>query len=78
MSSNIVHQYFKKDTAEGKILVKLNPIQLKGTELFIPITGPVESRDLTFDEHILEDLSADGFEETGPLEFSLYLTGLAR
>ncbi|MBS1542667.1 MAG: hypothetical protein JST14_03455 [Bacteroidetes bacterium] len=78
MSSNIVHQYFKKDTVEGKILVKLNPIQLKGTELFVPIEGPVEARDLTFDEHILEDLAADGFEETGPMEFGLYQTGLAR
>jgi hypothetical protein len=77
MSSNIVHQYFKKEIENAKIMVKVNPIQLKGTELTIAEDGTVEARDLEFDEDILEDLKVDGFEEASPLEFNLYQAGLA-
>ncbi len=77
MSSNIVHQYFKKEIEGSKIIVKVNPIQLKGTELTILSNGEVESRDLEFDEAILEDLTTDGFEQASPLEFNLYQAGLA-
>lgn len=77
MSSNIVHQYFKKEIEGSKIIVKVNPIQLKGTELTILSNGEVESRDLEFDEAILEDLATDGFEQASPLEFNLYQAGLA-
>ena len=77
MGSNIVHQYFKKEIEGVKIMVKVNPIQWKGTELTIAPGGKVESRDLEFDEAILEDLKEDGFEEASPLEFNLYHTGLA-
>ena len=76
MSSNIVHQYFKKDIEGSKIIVKINPIHLKGTELTILPDGKVESRDLEFDEAILDDLKEDGFEEASPLEFNLYQAGL--
>jgi hypothetical protein len=75
MSSNIVHQYFKKELEGTKIIVKVNPIQWKGTEL--TVTDTVESRDLEFDESIFEDLKADGFEEASALEFNLYQAGLA-
>lgn len=77
MSSNIVHQYFKKEIEGAKIIVKVNPIQLKGVELIITIDGKVESRDLEFDEGIFDDLKEDGFEGASPLEFNLYQTGLA-
>ena len=76
MSSNIVHQYFKKEFDGAKIMVKVNPIQLKGTELVITKDGKVESRDLEFDEDILSDLKEDGFEDASPLEFNLYQSGL--
>ncbi len=76
MSSNIVHQYFKKDIEGSKIIVKVNPIHLKGTELTIFPDGKVESRDLEFDEAILDDLKEDGFEDASPLEFNLYQVGL--
>ena len=76
MSSNIVHQYFKKEFDGAKIMVKVNPIQLKGTELVITKEGKVESRDLEFDEDILSDLKEDGFEDASPLEFNLYQSGL--
>ena len=77
MSSNIVHQYFKKEIEGVKILVKVNPIHWKGTEISIDEKGNAEARDLTFDEQILEDLKEDGFAEASPLEFNLYYSGLA-
>jgi hypothetical protein len=76
-SSNIVHQYFKKEFEEAKILVKLNPYQYTGTEITVLNSGEVEMRELEFDEEIYEDLKADGFEESSPLEFNLYFSGLA-
>jgi hypothetical protein len=77
LSSNIVHQYFKKEVEGAKIIVKVNPIQWKGTELIVDKDGTVQSRDLDFDEHIFDDLKADGFGNASPLEFSLYMSGLA-
>ncbi len=77
-SNNIVHQYFKKQLEGFKILVKVNPIQFKGTEIMVPETGEVELRDLEFDEAIFEDLEADGFSACTALEFNLYASGLAK
>ena len=76
MSSNIVHQYFKKEIEGAKIIVKVNPLQWKGTELTITSDGKVAQRDLEFDEDIFEDLSHDGFAEANALEFNLYQAGL--
>lgn len=76
-SSNIVHQYFKKELEGSKILVKVNPIHWKGTEITIDPDGAVAGRDLDFDEEILEDLKTDGFEPASALEFNLYYSGLA-
>ncbi|MDZ4714398.1 MAG: hypothetical protein SH819_02925 [Cytophagales bacterium] len=77
MTSNIVHQYFKKAHEELIILVQVNPIHLKGTELTVAPRGSVSRRELEFDAAIFEDLRMDGFTETSPLEFHLYLSGLA-
>jgi hypothetical protein len=77
MSSNIVHEYFKKETDGIKILVKLNPIHWKGTELTIESDGAIEIRELEFDEQIREDLKADKFEPSSAMEFNLYFSGLA-
>ncbi|MBX2963458.1 MAG: hypothetical protein KF687_13170 [Cyclobacteriaceae bacterium] len=75
---NIVHQYFKKQFADGlKVFVKVNPIQFSGTEITIEPTGARQLRELTFDESIFENLEHDGFEICNPLEFNLYLSGLA-
>jgi hypothetical protein len=76
MGSNIVHQYFKKELGNTKIIVKVNPIQLKGTEITIGPDGKAESRDLEFDEAIFDDLKEDGFETASALEFNLYAVGL--
>lgn len=75
--SNVVHQYFKRDFNGYKILVKLNPISFMGMEITRFADGRVEMRDLEFDKDIIEDLRTDGFEEANPLEFNLYLSGLA-
>ncbi|HEU5291378.1 MAG TPA: hypothetical protein VFU05_12090 [Cyclobacteriaceae bacterium] len=76
-SQNIVHQYFKKRLDDLQILVRVNPIQYKGTEITVPDQGEVSVRELEFDEGIFGDLEADGFEPCSPLEFNLYLSGLA-
>ena len=74
--SNIVHQYFRKAFEKETILVKVNPVHFSGTELTILHDGKVKMRELEFDEHINEDLSADGFEPASALEFNLYYSGL--
>ena len=74
--SNIVHQYFRKEFDGMIILVKVNPILWKGTELTLLSSGKVERRELDFGEDILEDLKVDGFEEASAMEFNLYLSGL--
>ena len=76
-SQNIVHQYFKKRLDDLQILVRINPIQFKGTEITVPDKGELSVRELEFDEEIFDDLKADGFEACSPLEFNLYLSGLA-
>ena len=58
-SSNIVHQYFKKEVEDAKIMVKVNPIYWKGTELTIFHDGTVEARDLDFDAEIFEREAAE-------------------
>lgn len=76
-SSNIVHQYFKKEFEEATILVKVNPILFTGVEITIPRTGEPEMRELEFDSEIFDDLAEDGFQAASPLEFNLYYSGLA-
>jgi hypothetical protein len=75
--SNIVHQYFKKEFKEFTVLVRVNPIQFKGTEITLHKNGKSDVRDLDFDPEIFEDLKADGFDASSPLEFNLYYNGLA-
>ncbi len=74
--SNIVHQYFKKESEGAQILVKVNPIEFKGTEISISKDGETEMRELEFDSEIFDDLKADGFEPSSALEFNLYFSGL--
>lgn len=76
-ASNIVHRYFKKKLPEQTILVKVNPIALRGTEITVFNDNTTTSRNLEFDEYIWDDLEHDGFEESSPLEFNLYDSGLA-
>ena len=74
--SNIVHQYFKREFEGFRVLVKVNPIQLNGSEITRYDDGRTEIRDLEFDHDIFEDLKADHFEETSAIEFNLYMAGI--
>ncbi|MBK5277391.1 MAG: hypothetical protein JJE09_00865 [Bacteroidia bacterium] len=76
--NNIVHQYFKKEIDGTKVLVKVNPIHYKGTEITIFPDGNSAQRELEFDSEIFDDLNADGFEIGNPMEFNLYLSGVAK
>jgi hypothetical protein len=73
---NIVHQYFKREFGDKVVMVKVNPIQFKGTEITILKNGTTDVRHLDFDSEILSDLQEDGFREASALEFSIYLSGL--
>ena len=43
----------------------------------VAATSDPELRELEADAEIFEDLKSDGFTEASPLEFNLYLSGLA-
>jgi hypothetical protein len=74
-SNNIVHQYFKKELEGAKIIVKVNPIHMIGSELTVTANG-AELRNLELDSQIFDDLKEDGFVEVNAIEFNLYLAGL--
>jgi len=74
--SNIVHQYFKKELGNSTLLVKVNPLLLKATEITLNKGREPELREFAVDPEIFEDLQTDGFVEASPLEFNLYLSGL--
>ena len=75
--SNIVHEYYKREFEDFTILVKIDPYRFKGTEITLHKNGESGIRELDFDEDILEDLKADGFQPSSALEFNLYYAGLA-
>lgn len=75
-TNNIVHQYYKKEFEDMTILVRVNPILFKGTEITVLSNGQKELRELEFDENIEEDLKIDGFRIASALEFNLHLVGL--
>ena len=76
MSKNVVHFYFKKEHQGEKILVKLNPVHLTGTELRISGDRVTEKRDLEFSEDAEAGMMSEGFEPANAMEFNLYLSGL--
>ena len=51
----MVHEYFKKELEELKVLVRVNPASLAGLELVVTQNGDVEKRKLQFDEEIYDD-----------------------
>lgn len=73
---NVVHEYFKREFDDFKILVQVNPVDYRGVELTIGSDGAIEKRKLDFDEEIFDDLAEDDFEPCSALEFNLYLKGL--
>ena len=72
----IIHQYFKGEFEDMKVLVQINPETLRGLEIIVDNEGNMQKTKRVFDEDIYEDLEADGFEESSALEFNLYLKGI--
>jgi hypothetical protein len=77
MKSNIVHHYFKKEVAEGKILLMIDPLRKRVQEIILYTDGSSETNegDLELDDDALKE---EGFQEASPLEFHLYMAGLAK
>jgi hypothetical protein len=75
-SSNIVHQYYRKEDLEGKSLLKVNPIHRTATEIVIPVQGEPESEEVELPADFEVALAKDGYEACSPFEFNLYLNGL--
>lgn len=76
--SNIVHQYYKKQLEGFMVLLKVNPLRLRATEITVYPDREPGLRELDVDPEIFEDLKTDGFEEASALEFNLYLSGLIK
>ena len=73
----MIHEYFKRDFDDFIIILQLNPETYSGVELNISKDKSISKRELQFDEDIYEDLSEDKFERSSPIEFNLYLKGVA-
>ncbi len=76
MNPNVVHQYFKKVTDDGVIMIQIDPNTYSGIELLVSNEGHLRQTERQFDEEIFEDLEADEFQKANPLEFNLHLKGL--
>jgi len=70
---DIINMYYKRVFDDYTVLVQVNPESLRGLELIIHPDGKVEKTKMEFDEEIYEDLDADEFKESSPLEFNLHL-----
>ena len=75
--STTLHKYYKKQYEGLLILVQLDPTSLTGVELIINEEGQIVRNERKFDQDIYEDLAFDEFETASPLEFHLYLKGVA-
>lgn len=71
----MIHEYYKKETPEFKILIQLNPKSLRGLELIVFPDNTVQKTKRVFDEEIFDDLQEDEFTKCSPLEFNLNLKG---
>ncbi|MEI9921826.1 MAG: hypothetical protein WDO14_23995 [Bacteroidota bacterium] len=75
-SSNIVHQYYKKEDQEGKSLLKVNPILFTAVEIVIPVNGEPETEEVELSADFEAMLKDQGYLPCNPFEFNLYLNGL--
>jgi hypothetical protein len=76
-SSNIVHQYYRKEDQEGKSLLKVNPIHRTAIEIIIPAKGEPETGETELPADFEAMLVKDGYEVCSPFEFNLHWAGLA-
>lgn len=76
--AEVIHEYFKKQLDDFKILVRVNPKSLEGLELIVANDGRVKKTERQFEEDIYDDLEADEFEKSSPLEFNLHLKNITK
>ncbi|MEM8565303.1 MAG: hypothetical protein AAGF85_02495 [Bacteroidota bacterium] len=72
----MVHEYFKKEFKDFKILLQLNPISYSVLELTVHKDNSMTKRKVQVDEDIYEDLNEDEFEKSSPIEFNLHLKSI--
>lgn len=75
--SNIVHLYFRKESGDSLVLMKVNPILFTGSEITVPATGKLQLHEFELDEDFETSLLADDYTTAGPMEFNLYFSGLS-
>lgn len=75
-SSNIVHQYYRKEDQEGKSLLKVNPIHRTAIEIVVPVQGEPESEEIEVPADFEALFLGQGYEPCSPFEFNLYWAGL--
>lgn len=51
---------------------------MEGLELLISTKGDITQNNREFDSSIYDDLAFDEFEESSPIEFNLYLSGISK
>ncbi|MEM1406327.1 MAG: hypothetical protein AAGG59_06095 [Bacteroidota bacterium] len=73
----MVHEYFKKDFEDFKILIQLNPVNFSILELTVDVNNSISKRKIQADEDIYEDLNEDEFIKSSALEFNLHLKGVS-
>ena len=78
MNKNVVQKYYKRVFDDYTVLVRIDPTDYSGTELIKHPDGRLEKTEMEYNEEVLEDLAEDDFEETGPMEFNLFLNGLVK
>jgi hypothetical protein len=74
--SNIVYQYFKKESEDHTIFIQYDPIRLSGSKLTVKHNGDMELQESDFESNLPEQLKQEGFELANPLEFHLLINGL--
>ncbi|MFN5170385.1 MAG: hypothetical protein ACK5DD_12210 [Cyclobacteriaceae bacterium] len=77
ISKAIVHQYYKKETSEATELLKIDPIHYTAVRIILPVNGERSAEEIEVGEHYAAELPAEGFVVASPLEFHLYLNGVA-
>jgi hypothetical protein len=74
--SNIVFQYFKKESKDHTVIIQFDPIRLEGATLTIAATGDMELEEMQFETNLPDQLKSDGYTDANPLEFHILINGL--
>ncbi len=59
------------------MLLRVDPIHYTAIQITIPKRGERKGEELEMNEHFVKELEAQGYVAAGPLEFHLYLNGVA-